>query len=149
MSELGDLECPVCLQEYTETGEFVPRILPCHDTVCERCIKRLLGDGSTLKCPVDRRKFNAEKGFITFPQNKYILSQLKKKRKQKKSTLQNCKTHALVLNLYCYSCQKDMCSMCLSENHRRHDVVDINYLKKKKCEDMLKRANQLEESPDE
>ena len=84
MSELGDLECPVCLQEYTETGEFVPRILPCHDTVCERCIKRLLGDGSTLKCPVDRRNFNAEKGFLMFQQNKYILSQLKKKKKTEK-----------------------------------------------------------------
>ena len=145
MSELGDLECPVCLQEYTETGEFVPRILPCRDTVFERCIKRLLGDGSTLKCSVDRRKFYAEKRFLTFQQNKYILSQLKKKRKQKKSTLQNCKTYALVLNLYCYSCQKDICSMCLSENHRRHDVVDINSLKKKKCEDILKSANQLDE----
>ena len=43
MSELGDLECPVCFQEYTETGEFVPRILPCHDIVCERCIKETNG----------------------------------------------------------------------------------------------------------
>ena len=77
MSEIGDLECAVCLQEYTETGEFVPRILPCHDIDCERCIKRLLreactlitlqGEGCALKCPVCRRQFYADKGFKTFP----------------------------------------------------------------------------------
>ena len=146
MSELGDLECPVCLQEYTETGELVPRILPCHDTVCERCIKRLLGDGSTLKCPVDRSKFNAEKGFKTFHENKYIVRQLKKKREEKKSTFQNCKTHGFVVNLYCCGCQKDICSMCLSENHRKHDVVDNKYWKMEKCEEMLKSANKLDET---
>ena len=144
MSEIGDLECFVCFQEYEETGDLVPRILPCHDTVCERCIKQLLGEGGTLKCPVCRKQFNADEGFKKFHQNKYIMSQLKKK--EKESRVQCCKTHALVPSLYCKDCGNDICTMCLSENHRKHDVVDVNYMKRGKCVDVLKSANHLVES---
>ena len=99
-----------------------------------------MGHDSTFKCPLDRSKFNADKGFKTFHQNKYILSQLKKKKSE------NCKTHKLAKSLYCNGCQKDVCTMCLSEHHRKHDVVDINYLKREKCEDILKSAKQLDEN---
>ena len=146
MSEIGDLECPVCLQEYTETGEFVPRILPCHHTVCECCIKRLLGDGSTVECPLCRKKINAEKGFKTFPQNKYILSQLKKISEEMKPAFENCKIHTKSLNLYCIDCQKEICLDCLSENHRKHDVVFVDYWKRVTCDQMMKCTNVLDKN---
>ena len=70
--------CPVCFEQYTETEEHVPRILPCYDTLCQKCVGKLLRE-KFLTCPECRVKHHAKKGVRSFQQNKYILTNIKKK----------------------------------------------------------------------
>ena len=63
----GLTNCPVCYEEYLESGDFVPRILPCHHSVCEKCVKALLTD-SRLTCPECRKRHHATAGAESFPQ---------------------------------------------------------------------------------
>ena len=72
------LNCQVCFEDYQETGHHVPRILPCHHTLCHSCMDRLI-HRNKLQCPECRSIFDAKKGEINFPQNKYILILVKKK----------------------------------------------------------------------
>ncbi len=60
--------CPVCFEAYTESGEHIPRILPCFCTMCHVCIGQLMqpvrsqdflsamaewgGSGDLAHCPV-------------------------------------------------------------------------------------------------
>ena len=41
---------PVCYESYGETGEKIPRLLPCAHIVCGKCIDELL-DGNSLDRP--------------------------------------------------------------------------------------------------
>ena len=64
--EINDLtQCPVCFESYEEDGDHIPRILPCHCTLCQACIGKLLRN-NVLECPQDRQKHRAEKGIKTF-----------------------------------------------------------------------------------
>ena len=78
MADDGDdlTNCSVCFDEYTETGDYIPRILPCFHTLCEECLGQLVqNDG--LNCPECRVKHTAPNGKTSFPQNKYVLAHLK------------------------------------------------------------------------
>ena len=37
------LTCQICLEDFEETGDHVPRILPCSHSLCEKCLKELSG----------------------------------------------------------------------------------------------------------
>ena len=70
--------CSVCFEPYSETGDHVPRILPCLmclHTFCERCIAELL-DGDTFHCPECKVPHPADNGADTFKLNKYVLSHI-------------------------------------------------------------------------
>ena len=77
------LSCQVCLEEYGEDGDHVPRLLPCTHTVCESCIKKLISD-KKLNCPECRTKHEAEKEVKTFPQNKYLIAQIRRLAREEK-----------------------------------------------------------------
>ena len=70
--------CPVCFEDYGETGDHLPRILPCYHTVCEKCIGELLQDDA-LDCPECRVNHLAGNGVKIFPQNRYILTHMRMK----------------------------------------------------------------------
>ena len=79
--ELGDVtECPVCFEFYDESGEHVPRLLPCTHTLCENCVRSLLKEKS-LRCPECKTTHQAPNEVLNFPQNKYILILLRKVKK--------------------------------------------------------------------
>ena len=69
--------CSVCFEPYSETGDHIPRILPCLHTFCERCIAELL-DGDTFHCPECKIPHPAGNGAETFKLNKYVLSHIEK-----------------------------------------------------------------------
>ena len=140
-----DDQCSVCLMDYTDTGDNIPRFLPCHHTLCQSCIKQLLEtvSGESFNCPECRRKCDAKKGLVIFPQNKYIIQQISHRRPT--SQLQKCEKHDNRICLHCINCQKDICPECLSDDHRKHDVVDINHLKKKKYDEFVKSIESLRE----
>ena len=140
-----DDQCSVCLMDYTDTGDNIPRFLPCHHTLCQSRIKQLLEtvSGESFNCPECRRKCEAKKGLEIFPQNKYIIQQIS--HRQPTSQLQKCEKHDNRICLHCINCQKDICPECLSDDHRKHDVVDINHLKKEKYDEFVKSIESLRE----
>ena len=101
---------------------------------CGACVKRLL-NRSSLMCPECRTRHPAENHVRSFPQNKYILALIRRKKIEEstecnaeKSTniLQNCKKHGKELGFYCNekSCKMVICPLCMLQDHRSHDVVD-------------------------
>lgn len=122
------LACQICLEDFEETGDHIPRILPCSHTACHKCIGQLIQNKS-LTCPECRVKHVAENEKC-FPQNKYILANVR----WKTNTLeeyteieQKCEEHRKELGLYCRNakCQKTICSLCMLKSHRLHNVVEI------------------------
>ena len=67
------LACQICLEDFEETGDKVPRILPCSHTVCQKCLAQLIRQ-KLVKCPECRLKHKAKNDVKSFPQNKYILA---------------------------------------------------------------------------
>ena len=125
------LSCVVCLEEFEESGDHIPRLLPCTHTLCEACIKQLI-QNDKLECPECRAKHNAPRDEKSFPQNKYLLIQVKrkpsKKSKGKKEQDEKklCKVHGKELVLFCDEpeCKKSICLVCLKKFHKKHDVID-------------------------
>ena len=123
------LSCQVCFEWFEENGKHVPRLLPCSHTVCENCIKDLARNDS-LKCPECRKKHRAPNKEKSFPQNKYLLVQIRMKTSnsnQKKDVNDRCEKHGRELTLYCLEqkCQKPICVFCLSVDHKKHEVIDM------------------------
>ena len=124
--------CPVCFEHYEETGNHIPRLLPCTHTLCHQCVGSLIRD-ATLTCPQDRQKHIAGNGPLTFPQNKYILKHLKKPKISEEEdsltafTFQQCHVHGRELSLFCKDskCQEEICQLCHINTHQGHCVVDI------------------------
>ena len=116
------LSCQVCFHDFREDGDHIPRLLP-----CEACLKQLIRNDK-LECPECRKTQEAE-GIKNFPQNKYLLSQVKRKPPEDvtmhKAKL--CEEHQYELILFCLegSCRRAICISCLNEKHRRHDVTGI------------------------
>ncbi len=70
-------ECSVCFEEFEEIGDHVPRILPCSHTLCHNCIKVLLHGGLQIECPECKKQHPALDSEKSFPQNKYILENMR------------------------------------------------------------------------
>ena len=118
--------CPVCLDDLEESGERIPRIFPCSHTVCQSCIRGLI-QNSILTCPECSKKYKAENMERSFPQNKYLLAQIRP------PGVDTCKKHRKELNLFCLEekCKKVICLSCLQGDHKKHDVIDVMERKKK------------------
>ena len=126
--------CPVCFEGYEESGRHLPRILPCFNTLCESCIKKLLKYTNFLICPIERDPHAAPAGELTFPQNKYIVTHLRKNKKEDiqkislvESKFEICKTHERDMSLFCKEkhCQAPICSLCLLQSHKSHSIEDV------------------------
>ena len=126
------------------TGDHVPRILPCSHTLCEVCLEILIRENK-LDCPECRVKYEATSGRRSFPQNKYIITHIKKK-----STVvplittqedvgkvfvgekfEVCTHHGRELSLYCKEagCQKLVCPLCKARFHKNHEYLDLDRCK--------------------
>ena len=137
------LTCQICLDDFEETGDHVPRILPCFHSLCEKCLKQLI-EGNSMECPECRKKHRVFANKVkTFPQNKYILANIRRKEIDiAKNDM--CEIHGKELLLYCVEpeCLISICLTCLSKHHRGHDVVEIEEAKRealfKKIENFVK-----------
>ena len=128
------LSCQVCFEEFEEDGAHVPRLQPCTHTLCHTCVGQLI-QGNKIECPECRKKHEAKKEEKTFPQNKYILVQMKRitpKLQRDQSATEKCREHGKELNIFCKEpgCQRVICVSCLSQGHKKHEVVDIEDTKK-------------------
>ena len=122
------------------TGEHVPRLLPCSHTLCESCLEILIREDK-LDCPECRVKHEATSGRRSFPQNKYIITHIKKKPRATPPTTQEsvgevfvgervgvCTQHGRELSLYCKEagCQKPVCPLCKARFHKNHEYLDLD-----------------------
>ena len=120
------LSCQVCFEEFEEDGAHVPRILPCSHTLCHTCVGRLIR-GERLECPECRMKHEAKKEEKSFPRNKYVLVQMSRRTsKLGRAQPDKCREHGKVLNIFCKEpeCQKIICFICLSRDHKKHEVIN-------------------------
>ena len=145
------LACQVCLEDFEEKGDHVPRIMPCSHTLCgERCLKQLIkptNQGDNIECPECRKTHAVVDGVKTFPQNKYILTNIRRKHNTRndfddndsEKKIAKCPEHGKDIILYCkrLDCQKSICQVCITKYHRGHDVVDIDEVKKEVKEILL------------
>ena len=70
------LLCHVCLEGFEESGDYVPRLLPCSHTLCHKCLGKLIQE-RYITCPECRTTHpTPESEDRSFPQNKYILTTL-------------------------------------------------------------------------
>ena len=128
------LSCQVCFEDFEEDGAHVPRLLPCTHTLCHICVGQLI-QGNKIECPECRKKHEAKKEEKSFPQNKYILVQMKRrtpKLQSDQSPIEKCKEHGKELNIFCKEpgCQRVICLSCLSQGHKKHEVVEIEERRK-------------------
>ena len=148
--------CTVCFEAYEETGENLPRLLPCAHSLCNGCVKRLLQrqtsnrflQRQTLCCTQCRQDNEAPHGALSFPQNRYIMKNLKATRID--GYFQVCKKHGREMSLFCNGslfsgskeCRTKICSLCLTKDHHNHTVVDLS---EKKEEEINNLSTDIEE----
>ena len=126
------LLCTICLEEFEESGEHIPRLLPCTHTLCEVCVKQLIYN-QNMECPECRTKHSAKNEEKSFPQNKYLLMLIKRKPakiregKAQRNSKEICIEHKKVIVLFCKEpeCLMPVCLQCLKNDHRKHDIVGI------------------------
>ena len=147
MAECGDdlTNCPVCFDEYTETGDHIPKILPCSHSLCGKCLEVLIRN-SKIDCPECRVKHEAASGTRSFPQNKYIVTHLQKKQTTEAKahkiisdgSCEMCPDHGREKILFCKDtgCKKSVCPICFARYHKNHQFIDLE-VQKKKCEPLL------------
>ena len=126
------LACQICLEDFEESGDHVPRILPCSHSLCEKCLKQLI-QGKFVHCPECRNKHKAGNKERTFPQNKYILTNIRRKKEEDEQAkaVKICDDHGKELSLYCKKCLTSICQRCLSRFHRSHDVAELEDAERK------------------
>ena len=117
------LPCQVCLEEFEEEGNHTPRIFSCLHTVCESCIKKMIKENK-LRCPECRTEHSAGEKEKSFPQNKYLLVQIRR-RKEETNGNEKCKNHGKELNVFCTICQQNICISCVRKDHEGHDWIEI------------------------
>ena len=123
------LQCQICFQEFEEDGAHVPRLLPCSHTLCHSCVGQLI-QGQKIECPECRKKHEAREEVKSFPQNKYLLTQIKRKPSSEEPTahgFQKCEQHGKEISLFCLEpeCNKPICRTCLKKEHKKHEITEI------------------------
>ena len=120
------LTCPVCFEEFVENGDHVPRLLPCSHSLCHKCIGQWIRDNK-LECPTCRVKHEARRDEISFPQNKYILTLMRRRPRLQGEEFGKCPDHEEDEVLFCREtgCKKTICILCLSKGHLGHQTVAL------------------------
>ena len=133
------LSCQVCFEHFQEDGDHIPRILPCHHTACEKCVKEMIR-GNKIICPECREEHEAKKQEKSFQHNKYIVVQMSRKKKIEKEEVPKveiCAEHGKEIIFFCEeeSCKIYICRTCLTKEHRKHNFIEIE---EKKKEELIK-----------
>lgn len=113
------LSCPVCLEPF-DLQVRLPLVLACGHTLCRSCVTAMLSSTPELHCPHDRstdsRPLNA------LSRNYLVCDAIERTNKLQS---QRCSKHRKTLRLYCRQpCGQLLCSRCLLDGHRAHQVVD-------------------------
>ena len=145
--------CSVCYENYEESGDHVPMLLPCIHTLCEKCLNVSIRN-SKLDCPECRVNHDVGNGPRGFPQNKYILAYIRKQSSMAKDSkyeseesFGKCGDHGREMRMYCneQDCKKQICPLCLARHHKNHKYVDLE-LQNEKIKPLMDRLEFLQQS---
>ena len=133
--------CQVCFEDFEEIGDHVPRLLPCTHTLCQTCLGQMIRQ-DMLECPECRQKHRATSKEKSFPQNKYILVNIKRKpsskeeqgASSKRPEVDLCEKHNRQRSPFCIEadCQKLICHLCLKDEHRNHEFEEAQEILEEK-----------------
>lgn len=135
-AERIDMTCKICSEIYKD-----PKILPCLDTFCMKCIQKLCNESASKKvtCPVCKMQlFRRENKLCRYDTNMYFLNllQVLKTRVDKKTPCHVCFAHGRLQNnatTKCLECSDYLCSFCakshtLTKYTISHTVVALDDL---------------------
>ena len=84
-----------------------------------------------------------------FPQNKYILVNIRKRKiDDEHELLKKCEVHGKELMFYCKElrCNKPICPICHLRDHIRHNVVELEELQKEEQEVFIAKLEVMKDS---
>ena len=123
-----DLLCYVCNLEYKD-----PRFLPCHHYYCSRCIDQLVNFSRLFACPLCGADTTIAEGSGADTLPKATVVHKIKKHVEAVKVLEavslgdpavpyvyTCREHDVQQRLYCYDCNRLICSECTLTNHGGH-----------------------------
>ena len=118
--------CPVCSEDYTETGDHFPKLLDCGHSLCEKCVSFKLFNSldCSLECHECGKTHIITGGVDFIPKNDRIVHRIKNKRFVKESS-RLCEKHGREKGLYSYSRNEILCPLCLEDEDRRGSFHDI------------------------
>lgn len=128
-----DIECGICLENYTLAKYKRPYILPnCHHNLCEACIKLLIGNNTEFSCPFCRttimaqlNKFSLNYTIITYLIKNYNVKYEEYDNREKCS---NCNVNHY--DIKCTECDIKVCEDCWDIVHEvihTHEKLYANY----------------------
>lgn len=129
---MEDLTCVICSDEYN-TSTVVPVVLPlCGHTFCRSCLESIASRPGGLECPTCRKPHRDQRPAL-LPTNFALVNLFDTKNKNKQEN--KCNTHNDVIQFWCKVCDKQLCGLCLFENHMPHGdqvskIVDFIALEK-------------------
>ncbi|EFO91769.1 hypothetical protein CRE_06991 [Caenorhabditis remanei] len=133
------LQCLICVLQFTETGDRMPRILSgCGHTLCDCCIKEI-GDGNRIACPFCRIITNN-----FYPPNFSLIQAIEEKNNQiavselsapkccDDPTVECSENRMHEATGHCRDCLKDYCLICFAATHptrelNSHDFLPIKF----------------------
>nr|NP_001071903.1 zinc finger protein [Ciona intestinalis]BAE93287.1 zinc finger protein [Ciona intestinalis] len=135
------LECGVCGEQFSLSGEKVPRLLLCGHSFCHDCLTRLPVQAHTLVCPMDRQITDVGSGGVWGLKKNFALIELMEKLQlggtrinlSKSDTPSNSKVESRdnedkkivccdedekhAATLYCLVCCTNLCNACSTSTH--------------------------------
>ena len=119
--------CQVCLEDMLELN---PRLLTCHHTFCEGCLRNLIR-GQKISCPTCRLETAVPQGDVTKLTKDFRLLQIKehmeKMATKPTSYCQLCKKS--VASCVCETCNKLICDTCKEKHGKMKLFKDHNIQK--------------------
>ncbi|WAR28526.1 TRI13-like protein [Mya arenaria] len=119
--------CSICMDLYVD-----PLALPCLHSFCHHCIQGLLSASLTFRCPECRKEIELERnGIDQLPKNFQLAGIVETYKKEKgvpnrrpaegSDQLPYCRQHRMTCEIFCKTCSKPLCLICLTQtNHKSH-----------------------------
>ena len=134
--------CPICYVHYNQV-ENAPRIMPaCGHTICSDCLRSLLRQPKTRKCPLDNLQFNdIQVKLGDFPLN-FALNDLM----EASDSTNTCLVHRRNCRFICVTDKTKICDDCIIfGNHKNHELKAMHEIKAQKFKEQRILEETLEE----
>ncbi|KAK7483423.1 hypothetical protein BaRGS_00025363 [Batillaria attramentaria] len=115
------LTCALCLDIYTS-----PKLLPCHHTFCQHCLKDLASRhrNNNFPCPSCRKQTAVPPGGVSDFQTNFYIGREDLERARVGTV---CMNHIKQeLDLYCVQCDLPICLKCKMTKHEKHETEDLS-----------------------